>query len=120
MSKLAVSCEWVRQFLRPAISSFIEVYLQFLSTIDADELFTAFRHIIQAFKKEIAPFAHKIVVALIEQFTMLQREALLEKNSPNHMRYNSRIVLGRQAVLEAIKHIIKAVKTDRYLLGILR
>ena len=65
MSKL-INNETAEEFLKPAISNILEVYLKIMNEIDSEALVEAFEQIVAAFKDDMAPFAMQICTQLVE------------------------------------------------------
>jgi importin-7 len=66
ISKLAKAQPEVRQLLYPALSSFIETYLNLIDEIDSESLQQALESIMNTFKNSIKPFATRIVKRCVD------------------------------------------------------
>lgn len=59
------------EFLRPALSQVIKIYLKLIDEIDYDELIESLKKIVDVFEAEIGPYALELCVKLSEAFVRL-------------------------------------------------
>ena len=70
LSKL-IQNETAANFMKPALSSILQVYLKIMNEIDSEELIEAFEQIVNIFKDQLAPYALEICTQLVEQYKRL-------------------------------------------------
>ena len=65
LSKL-IQNKTAENFMKPALSSILQVYLKIMNDIDSEDLIEAFEQIVNIFKDQLGPYALEICTQLVE------------------------------------------------------